>query len=59
MCLKVGMRSCKELRERKHASCFYKGLTAPDLALLGTLGSVLPALVSLTLRESSASLGGV
>eukprot|EP00964_Phaeocystis_antarctica_P011520 scaffold6373_cov64-Phaeocystis_antarctica.AAC.4 len=39
LCRKVGLRSCKELREAKYASWQSKGLTATDLALLGTLGS--------------------
>eukprot|EP00964_Phaeocystis_antarctica_P127923 scaffold91643_cov57-Phaeocystis_antarctica.AAC.2 len=39
LCHKVGLRSCKELREAKYASWHSKGLTATDLALLGTLGS--------------------
>eukprot|EP00964_Phaeocystis_antarctica_P129974 scaffold93792_cov60-Phaeocystis_antarctica.AAC.1 len=52
LCLKLGLRSCKELRERKLASWFYKGLTAADLAFLGTLGSVLPALETLHLMEN-------
>eukprot|EP00964_Phaeocystis_antarctica_P108398 scaffold73003_cov64-Phaeocystis_antarctica.AAC.4 len=56
---KVGLRSCKELREAKEVRCFNKGLTAADLALLGALGSVLPALVSLGLREPAAGPDGV
>ena len=43
------MRSCKELREAKRLRLNNKGLTADDLALLGTLGSVLPALETLVL----------
>ena len=56
LCVKMGMRSCKELRE---ATSLLKnrGLSADDLATLGTLGSVLPALRVLTLRESSRSAG--
>ena len=38
---KLGRRSCKELREAKSIVCINKGLTAADLALLGTLGLVL------------------
>ena len=38
MCLKVGLRSCKELREAKEVSWYYKGLSAADLALLGHPG---------------------
>ena len=42
LCLKVGMRSCKELREAKEVRCRDdKGLSAADLALLGTMGAVL------------------
>ena len=44
LCRKLGMRSCKELREAKDAEWGDRGLTAADLGLLGTLGSVLPAL---------------
>jgi hypothetical protein len=55
----VGLRSCKELREAKEVHCVNKGLTADDLALLGTLGSVLPALESLVLFELAAGPDGV
>jgi hypothetical protein len=51
------MRSCKELREAKDVRWINKGLTATDLvhlALLGTLGSVLPALEWLILIEPAA-----
>ena len=46
LCLKVGLRSCKELREAKEVWWLNKGLSEDDLqrCLLGTLGSVLPAL---------------
>ena len=47
----VGMRSCKELREAKRVFWNIKGHSSDDLALLGTLGSVLPAVKSLTLYE--------
>ena len=57
--LKAGMLSCKELREAKSVILRNKGLTADDLALLGTLGSVLPALERLTLREPAAGPEGV
>ena len=53
LCHKVGMQGCKELREAKHVRWVSKGLSAADLATLGTLGSVLPALCSLSLCESS------
>eukprot|EP00964_Phaeocystis_antarctica_P130480 scaffold94342_cov87-Phaeocystis_antarctica.AAC.1 len=59
LCLKVGLRSCKELREAKNVECYNTGLSAADLALLGTLGSVLPALESLLLCDSSAGPNGV
>eukprot|EP00964_Phaeocystis_antarctica_P107776 scaffold72442_cov54-Phaeocystis_antarctica.AAC.4 len=63
LCLKVGLRSCKELREAKQVVWYYKGLaavpdlTVADLALLGTLGSVLPALETLRLYEDSGAAG--
>jgi hypothetical protein len=59
LCLKVGMRSCKQLREAKAIDSRCKGLSAADVALLGTLGSVLPALQSLTLFAGKAGLEGV
>ena len=59
LCLKMGMWSCKELREAKSVILRNKCLTADDLALLGTLGSVLPALERLTLREPAAGPEGV
>ena len=55
LCLKVGMRSCKELREAKEVFRNNKGLSAADLTTLGTMGAVLPALVRLYLSERSAS----
>jgi len=57
LCRKLGMRSCKELREAKEVRWIDKGLSATDLATLGTLGSVLPALQHLTLHESSGAAG--
>eukprot|EP00964_Phaeocystis_antarctica_P129250 scaffold93094_cov46-Phaeocystis_antarctica.AAC.2 len=59
LCFKVGMRSCKELREAKVVAWWKKGLSVADLALLGTLGSVLPALDSLILYEPAAGPDGV
>ena len=50
LCHKMGT-SCKELREARTASWKNKGLSATDLATLGTLGSVLPALEKLRLVE--------
>ena len=49
LCLKVGLRSCMALREAKEVSWINEGLTAGELALLGTLGSVLSALETLVL----------
>jgi hypothetical protein len=59
LCLKMGSGSCKELREAKTVRCFRKGLSADDLATLGTLGSVLPALERLILIEPAAGPDGV
>ena len=55
---KLGMGSCKELREAKMVDWRNKGLTAADISLLGTLGSVLPALERLDLFERSAGAAG-
>ena len=57
LCLKMGMRSCKELREARHVNSWKKGLAEADLATLATLGSVLPALEELGLSERSGSAG--
>ena len=51
--LKMGMRSCKELREAKEIACFNQGLSSAELATLGTLASVLPSLEVLRLIEPS------
>jgi hypothetical protein len=59
LCLKMGMRSCKELREAEAVVWFWKGLSADDLTTLGTLGSVLPALKELSLIEPKAGPDGV
>jgi len=59
LCLKVGLRSCMALREAKEVYWYNKGLTADELALLGTLGSVLPALETLVLCEPAAGPDGV
>ena len=59
LCLKVGLRSCKELREAKRVDWYSPNLTAAKLELLGTLGSVLPALQMLLLDESTAGPDGV
>ena len=51
LCLKLRMRSCKELLETTSVDWYNTGLSSDDLALLGTLGSVLPALKRLGLDE--------
>ena len=56
---KAGKRSCKGLRKAKAVEFVQKGLSSDDLALLGTLGSVLPALERLTLQEPAAGPDGV
>ena len=43
LCLKLGHRNCKALREAKGVNWCNKSLTADELKLLGTLGSVHPA----------------
>jgi hypothetical protein len=59
LCRKMGMRSCKELREAKSVRYLCKGLSVDDLATLGTLSSVLPALEDLSLNEPAAGPDGV
>eukprot|EP00964_Phaeocystis_antarctica_P024665 scaffold13825_cov60-Phaeocystis_antarctica.AAC.2 len=59
LCPKMGMRSCKGLREAKAVYWRGNGLSAADLALLGTLTSVLPALEKLVLCEEGAGPDGV
>ena len=59
LCGKLGMQSCKELREVKTVECFRKGLSAADLTTLGTLGSVLPVLEELSLHEETTGPDGV
>ena len=51
LCRKLGHRNCKALREANEVYWHFKGLTADELKLLGTLGSVLPALERLYLTE--------
>ena len=46
LCVTMGMRDCKELREARKVKWQEKGLTEADLATLATLGPVLPALGS-------------
>ena len=55
LCLKMGMQSCKELREATKIQWRDKGLSAADLATLAKLGSVLPALKTLSMNEFSGS----
>ena len=40
----MGLRSCKEMHEAKLVYWWNTEFTADDLALLGTLGSMLPVL---------------
>ena len=61
---KAGKRGCKGLREAKRVVWYGTGLSANDLtsdklALVGTLGSVLPALKELHLSEPAAGPDGV
>jgi len=51
--------SCKELREATEVEFLQAGLSSDDLALLGTLGSMLPALETLRLCERAAGPDGV
>jgi len=55
--LKVGMQSCKALREAWEVRLSNEGLSATDLATLGKLIPVLPALKELVLIEQSDSAG--
>ena len=57
LCVKMGMGSCKELREATRVRLWDSGLSEADLATLATLGSMLPALEWLILSESSGSAG--
>jgi hypothetical protein len=57
LCIKMGMRDCKELREATEVYLQNKGLSAADLSTLATLGSVLPVLERLGLYEPSGSAG--
>lgn len=51
-CHKVGMRSCKALREARNVIWVGKNLSSADLATLGNLDLVLPTLERLVLYES-------
>jgi hypothetical protein len=55
LCVKMGMRDCRELREATEVWWEFKGLSAADLSTLAKLGSVLPALEELCLAEGSGS----
>ena len=58
LCRKMqGMSSCKELREARSV-WWEEGLSAADLATLGTMGLVLPALEFLALRETGSGAAG-
>ena len=57
LCRKVGLRGCKELREAKVFQRSY--LNGVDLATLGTLVPVLPALEILCLYHAAAGPDGV
>ena len=57
LCRKMGMRSCKELREETNIIWTSTCLSAAEWALLGTLGSVLPALERLTLFGPADAAG--
>eukprot|EP00964_Phaeocystis_antarctica_P117890 scaffold81734_cov66-Phaeocystis_antarctica.AAC.1 len=59
LCLKVGLWSCKELREAKTGQWENVCFSSADLALLGTLGSMLPALEWLWLGKSATGPDGV
>jgi len=56
---KAGYWSCKQLHKAKKVVCHHTGLSSDHLALLGTLGSVLPALKELELCEPAAGPDGV
>ena len=56
LCRKLGLRSCKELREAKHVHWSENKLSAAELATLGTLGSVLPAFETLSSSKAQAQL---
>ena len=53
MCVKLGLRCCKELREARRVVSVHTGLSTDDL--VGTLGSVLPSLETLSLGISYTS----
>ena len=55
---KLGVQSCKALREARVIEWYDMGLSATDLATLGKLIPVLPALEELLLFEESAGPDG-
>ena len=60
LCWKAGRRSCKDVREAKRVVwCGIPLLSATEMATLGTLGSVLPALEELCLENATADPDGV
>ena len=66
LCRKLGHSNCKELREAKAVNWYHsvrprrgQGLTADELKLLGRIGSVLPALKELWLKQPAAGPDGV
>ena len=56
---KLGLQTCKELREANEFYLHASSLSAADFTLLGTLGSVLPALEILSLNEPAAGPDGM
>ena len=57
LCVKVGMRDCKELREAMEIEWEENEISEADLATLAKLGSVLPALGYLRLDDDPGSAG--
>ena len=57
LCVKMGLRDCKELREATWIELRWKDLSAANMATLAKLGSVLPALERLCLCGPSGSAG--
>ena len=56
LCLKLGLQSCKALREAREVDHeASEGLSTTDLATLGKLIPVLPALETLSLDESGSA----
>jgi len=55
LCVKMGMRDCKELRDATEVRLLHNRLSAADLATLAKLGSVLPKLYQLGLGQLSGT----